>query len=154
MARFTAPNVNVSSAVITTTSISFSWSAGSDLTSSYLVYAQRLSNNRDISTDGLTLLQNSTSTTVTVTDLATGATYLFRVRAVSPDGSAISDTDYSFATRSLAGQANVPEGCTFRETLGKGKRKGKGKTQGKGNAGKHGIGWVRAHTDVDVKELD
>ena len=100
--------------MITTTSISFSWSAGSDLTSSYLVYAQRLSNNRrDISTESLTLLQNSTSTTVAVTDLATGSTYLFRVRAVSPDGSAISDTDYSFATRSLAGQANVPEGCTF-----------------------------------------
>ena len=106
------PVVNVSSAVTTENSIAFSWQPGSQLTDSYLVYGQRLSNNRDVPFGNLTLLANSTNTSYTATSLSSGSTYLFRVRAVGTFEGAASNTDYTFQTRAVSSQVVVPDGGT------------------------------------------
>ena len=102
---------NVSSTTSTSTSIKVAWKAGSTLTAYYLVYGQRTTASRDLDLDTWTLLQNSTNTTVTVSNLASGATYTFRVDAVAIDGTTNS-AEYSFQTLSSTAGAGVPEGCT------------------------------------------
>ena len=81
------------------------------MTAYYLVYGQRTTASRDLDLDTWTLLQNSTNTTVTVSNLASGATYTFRVDAVAIDGTTNS-AEYSFQTLSSTAGAGVPEGCT------------------------------------------
>ena len=106
---YPAPVFNVSSAIVSENSIAFSWSAGSQLSQSFLVYGQRLSNNRrDTITGNVTLLQNSTSTAYQANDLLAGTTYLFGVAAVAPDGNTASVATYSFQTRATSGQQVLP----------------------------------------------
>ena len=110
---FPAAVFNVANTVISANSIQFSWSAGSSLTKSYLIYGQRASSSRDLPVGNWTLLQNSTSTSCTVNNLASGAFYTFSVHSITEFGQDSNQAAYSFQTTSTSSGANVPEGGAF-----------------------------------------
>ena len=107
-----AATFNVASTVVSTSSIKFSWTAGSPLTASFLVYGERVINSRDLSVGNWTLLANSTSTSLTVTGLASGAFYIFSVHSITAEGVDSNQQEYTFQTTSVSNQATIPEGGT------------------------------------------
>ena len=110
---FPAAVFNVANTVISANSIQFSWSAGSSLTKSYLIYGQRASSSRDLPVGNWTLLQNSTRTSCTVGSLASGAFYTFSVHSITDTGEDSNQAAYSFQTTSTSSGASVPEGGAF-----------------------------------------
>lgn len=106
--------------MLTTTSIKFSWHAGSVLTASYDVYGSKASSGRDLAVGNWTILQSSNDTSYTATDLASGTTYIFSVHSLNANGNDLNHVEYSFQTQALAGQGQLPPGCAcaLRPTVG------------------------------------
>ena len=105
---------NVASTIVTVDSVQFSWSAGSSLTASYLVYGERATNSRDLLVGNWTLLANSTATTFKATNLASGAFYIFDVHALMANGADGNQAEYTFQTTSVANeQSTLPPGGTW-----------------------------------------
>ena len=113
MCALPAPIFNVANTVVTTDSIKISWSPGSSLTRSYLVYGKRTINSRDLPASTYQLLQNSTATTCQVLNLASGSFYTFRVHAITATGVDGNQAEFTFQTTAAAGQeGTLPPGGT------------------------------------------
>ena len=111
MCALPAPIFNVANTVVTTDSIKISWSPGSSLTRSYLVYGKRTINSRDLPASTYQLLQNSTATTCQVLNLASGSFYTFRVHAITATGVDGNQAEFTFQTTAAAGQeGTLPPG--------------------------------------------
>jgi hypothetical protein len=108
-----APVYNVLGTVVTATSITLRWAAGSVLTRTFRVYGRRTINSRDLPVGNNTLLQESTATVCAVTGLASGSFYTFTIVGVGAKGQESSGAEFTFQTASLAGQdGTLPPGGT------------------------------------------
>ena len=103
-----AATINVASTVTSVNSIKFSWSIGSPLTAYFLVYGQRVTSTRDLPVGNWTLVANSTSTTLTVQNLASNAFYSFSVHSITAAGVDSNQVVYTFQTAAVAGQQLAP----------------------------------------------
>ena len=109
-----APVVDLAHTQLATDAITFSWQAGSALTHSFNVYGRRSSNGRRDLVDGnWTLVQNSSDTSYTATDLSAGTSYDFSVHALDINGNDLNQVQYTFQTLATAGQGQLPPGCTW-----------------------------------------
>ena len=96
--------------VLTKTSITIGWKAGSSLTSTYEVYGYRASSRRDLSVGTPQLLQNSTATSITVSSLASGSFYTFTIYGKTASGSNQNVATATFQTLASSDSTTLPDG--------------------------------------------
>ena len=104
------PPVVVEGTTATKDSVTLIWDKGSERTKAFRLEGRRATGSRDLTDAFQTLLENTTETKYTATDLASSTTYIFRIHAIAVDGAEGNMLEYTVTTATVIENQGLPPG--------------------------------------------